>query len=188
MIPNRRLAVVAAPLLTQALDQSQVLGGAKVRLAGETMYQARTWIHTRRMVFNAEALSKGPNTRFVVTTRRDAPLLVYDWDVDRGESENWLKDLKNALEADRLSDHRFWANAFRLLMHAAAYWLLDTLRNWLIQAIGDAARIQLDTLRLRLIKIGARVRQLPSLLRLNLASTHSGELLWRGLAAHPRPS
>jgi hypothetical protein len=188
MIPNRRLAVVATPLLSQALDQSQALGRAKVRLAGETAYQARSWIHPRRVVFKAEALSKGPNTRFVVTTRRDDPLLVYDWYVDRGESENWLKDLKNALEADRLSDHRFWANAFRLLMHAAAYWLLDTLRSWLIQAIGDAARIQLDTLRLRFIKIGARMRELPSVLRLNLASSHPGELLWRGLVTHPRRS
>ena len=187
MIPNRRLAVVAAPLLTEALAQSKAQGGIKVRLAGETAYQARTWVHPRRVVYKAEALSKGPNTRFVVTTRDEDPLVVYDWYVDRGEPENWLKDLKNAVEADRLSDHRFWANAFRLLMHAAAYWLLDTLRNWLIQVVGDAARIQLDTLRLRLIKIGARVRQLPSILRLHLASSHPAEPLWQALSASPRP-
>lgn len=187
MIPNRRLAVVAAPLLTEALAQSKAQGGIKVRLAGETAYQARTWVHPRRVVYKAEALSKGPNTRFVVTTREEDPLVVYDWYVDRGEPENWLKDLKNAVEADRLSDHRFWANAFRLLMHAAAYWLLDTLRQWLIQVVGDAARIQLDTLRLRLIKIGARLRQLPSILRLHLASSHPGEPLWQALSASPRP-
>ncbi|HLZ22553.1 MAG TPA: IS1380 family transposase [Ktedonobacterales bacterium] len=184
MIPNRRLVVIAAPLLSQALAQSQAQGGSKVRLAGETAYQARTWIHPRRVVYKAEALGKGPNTRFVVTTRSEDPLVVYDWYVDRGEPENWIKDLKNALEADRLSDHRFWANAFRLLMHAAAYWLLDTLRRWLIQAIGDAARMQLDTLRIRLVKIGARVRELPSTLRLHLASSHPGQLLWEALLAH----
>ena len=122
MIPNRRLAVIAAPLLSQALAQSQAHGGSKVRLAGDTPYQARTWIHPRRVVFKAEALGKGPNTRFVVTSRTEEPLVVDDWYVDRGQPENWLKDLKNAVEADRLSDHRFWANAFRLLMHAAAYW------------------------------------------------------------------
>ena len=49
-----------------------------------------------------------------------------------GESENAIKDLKRACFADRLSDHRFWANQFRLLLHAAAYWLLDTLRRWLV--------------------------------------------------------
>jgi hypothetical protein len=186
MIPNRRLAVIAAPLLSKALAQSKASGGTKVRLAGETAYQARTWIHARRVVYKAEALSKGPNTRFVVTTRNEDPMVVYDWYVDRGEPENWLKDLKNAIEADRLSDHRFWANAFRLLMHAAAYWLLDTLRRWLIDAIGDAARMQLDTLRLRLIKIGARLRQLPRILRLHLASSHPGEPLWQALSASPR--
>jgi hypothetical protein len=55
--------------------------------------------------------------------------------------------------------------------------LLDTLRTWLIQAMGDAARKQLDTLRLRLIKIGACLRQLPRTLHLHLASTHQGEPL-----------
>jgi hypothetical protein len=184
MIPNRRLAVMAAPLLSQALAQSKAHAGSKVRLAGETAYQARTWIHPRRVVYKAEALRKGPNTRFVVTTRSEDPLVVYDWYVDRGEPENWLKDLKNAVEADRLSDHRFWANAFRLLLHAAAYWLLDTLRRWLIQVIGDAARMQLDTLRLRLVKIGARLRELPGALRLHLASSHPGQPLWDALVAY----
>jgi hypothetical protein len=188
LIPNRRLAVIAAPLLSQALAQSAAEGGAKVRLAGETAYQARTWPAPRRVVYKAEALAKGPNTRFVVTTRTEAPLQVYDWYVDRGQPENYVKDLKNALQADRLSDHRFWANAFRLLLHAAAYWLLDTLRRWLFQAIGDAARVQLDTLRLRLLKIGGRIRELPGRLRLQLASSHPGEPLWRALAAHRAPA
>ena len=67
------------------------------------------------------------------------PQALYDWYVDRGEPENWIKDLKNACFADRLSDHRFWANQFRLLLHAAAYWLLDTLRRWLMQRAGAAA-------------------------------------------------
>jgi len=188
MIPNRRLVVIAAPLLSQAMAQSQAQGGTKVRLAGETAYQARTWIHPRRVIYKAEALGKGPNTRFIVSTRSEDPLTVYNWYVDRGQPENWIKDLKNALEADRLSDHRFWANAFRLLMHAAAYWLLDTLRRWLIQVIGDAARMQLDTLRLRLVKIGARLRQLPGALRLHLASSHPGQQLWDALLAYRESS
>ena len=184
LIPNRRLTVIATPLLMQALAQSTAQGGTKVRLAGETAYQARTWPSARRVVYKAEALSQGPNTRFVVTTRSDEPLAVYDWYVDRGQPENYLKDLKHALQADRLSDHRFWANAFRLVLHAAAYWLLDTLRRWLVQQLGEVARIQLDTLRLRLLKIGGRVRQLPHRILLHLASSHPGEPLWRALAAH----
>ena len=184
LIPNRRLNVIAAPLLSQALAESAAQGGTKVRLAGETAYQARTWPRPRRVVYKAEALAKGPNTRFVLTSRTAPPLQVYNWYVDRGQPENYVKDLKNALQADRLSDHRFWANAFRLLLHAAAYWLLDTLRRWLIVRIGEAAHVQLDTLRLRLLKIGARVRELPTRIRLHLASSHPGEPLWHALAAH----
>ena len=184
LIPNPRLERLAAPLLEQARAQSVEQGGAKVRLAGETRYQADSWPHARRVVFKAEILLKGPNTRFVVTTRTDDPLAVYDHYVDRGDPENWIKDLKNALRADRLSDHRFWANAFRLLLHAAAYWLLDQLRRWLLAA--QAARLQLDTLRLRLIKIGGWVREstrftIPDVC-VHLSSHHPGLVLWFLLA------
>jgi hypothetical protein len=184
LVPNRRLVVLAAPLLAQALAESAAQGGTKVRLTAETSYQAKSWARPRRVVYKAEALAKGPNTRFVVTTRADAPLAVYDWYVDRGTPENWIKDFKNALQADHLHDHRFWANQFRLLLHVAAYWLLDTLRRWLIRRLGQAAQVQLDTLRLRLLKIGGRVRELPDRIRLHLASSHPGEPLWLALAAH----
>jgi hypothetical protein len=74
------------------------------------------------VVFKTEIMAKGPNVRFVVTSRTDEePLALYDWYVERGEAEGWVKDLKNACHADRLSCHRFWANQFRLLLHAAAY-------------------------------------------------------------------
>jgi hypothetical protein len=172
LIPNPTLERLAAPLLAEAQAQGAAQGGAQVRLA----------------VFKAEVLAKGPNTRFVVTTRPDDPLAVYDRYVDRGEPENWIKDLKVALRADRLSDHRFWANAFRLLLHAAAFWLLDQLRRWLVAA--NAARLQLDTLRLRVIKIGGWVRErtdfaLPDIC-LHLSSHHPGQPLWLLLARSTR--
>jgi DDE family transposase len=74
---------------------------------------------------------------------------------------------------------RFLANQFRLLLHAAAYWLLDTLRRKLVAA--GVRRMQLDTLRLRLVKIGGRVRQLVNKVRLYLASGHPGQRLWHQL-------
>ncbi len=184
LIPNPVLEARAAPLLAEARTQSTEQGGAKVRLADETRYQAGSWPVARRVVFKAEILEKGPNTRFVVTTRADAPLALYDWYVDRGEAENWIKDFKNALAADRLSDHRFWANAFRLLLHAAAYWLLDQLRRWLLSA--QAPRLQFDTLRLRVIKIGGWVREstrfaIPDVC-VHLSNHHPGLSLWLLLA------
>jgi hypothetical protein len=125
-------------------------------------------------------LEKGTNTRFVVSSRSDEPQRLYDWYVRRGESENRIKDFKVALKADRLSCHRFLANQFRLLLHAAAYWLLDTLRRKLVAA--GIERMQLDTLRLSLIKIGGRVRQLLTKVRLYLASGHPGGRLWHALS------
>jgi hypothetical protein len=181
LVPNPRLAAIAAPLLAAAQAESAAQAGAKVRLAAETRYQAGSWERERRVVYKAEALAKGPNTRFVVTTRSAAPLALYDWYVDRGAPELWIKDFKRACFADRLSDHRFLANQFRLLLHAAAYWLLDTLRRWLSRV--GVARLQLDTLRLRLLKIGGRVRQYLTHVRLALASSHPGEPLWLLLAA-----
>jgi hypothetical protein len=180
LIPNAVLERRAAPLLAEAAAQSAAEGGAKVRLAEATAYQAESWPAPRRVVFKAEILVKGPNTRFVVTTRPDDPLALYDWYVDRGEAENWIKDFKNALAADRLSDHRFWANAFRLLLHAAAYWLLDQLRRWSLAA--QAAPLQLDTFRLRVIKIGGWVRERSDIgiphVCVHLSSYHPGRALW----------
>ncbi len=186
LIPNPRLEALAAPLLGEAqrqLKEQQTTGAAKVRLAGETSYQADGWPAARRVVYKAEALAKGPNTRFVVTTRKDPPLALYDFYVDRGESEQWIEDFKCACFGRRLSCHRFVPNQFRLLLHAAAYWLLDTLRRWLARA--GVPRLELDTLRLRLLKIGGRVRELLTRVRLHLAASHPAEPLWRALATRP---
>jgi hypothetical protein len=184
LVTNPRLTALAASLIAEAQRQRAEAGGAKVRLVGETVYQAESWDHPRRVVIKAEALPKGPNTRFVVTTRPDPPEALYDWYVARGDGENAIKDLKVACVADRLSDHRFWPNQFRLLLHAAAYWLLDTLRRWLRTM--RVERMQLDTLRLRLLKIGGRVYQRRDRVRLRLASSHPGQPLWDHLAAYHR--
>jgi hypothetical protein len=180
LAPNARVERLAAPLLAEAQARHVAADGAKVRLLDETPYRAGSWPHERRVIIKAEALVKGPNTRFVVTTRTDPPEALYAWYTERGEAENWIKDLKAACFADRLSCHRFLANQVRLLLHGAAYWLLDTVRRWLVAA--GSERMQLDTLRLRLIKIGGRVRQLATRVHLRLASSHPGEPLWHCLA------
>ncbi len=185
LIPNSRLEKVAAPLLARAQAQ-RAATGEKARLMDETLYQAASWSHPRRVVYKAETLDDGPNTRFVVTTRTDPPAALYEWYVDRGVMELWIKDDKRACIADRLSDCRFWANQFRLILHAAAYCLLDTLRRWLCAQ--GYPPLQLDTLRLRLLKVGARVRELTTRVRLHLASSHPSQHLWDLLTAalHPR--
>ena len=181
--PNSRLADLAAPLLGEAQERyAETL--EKVRIGGEEYYAAGSWPHERRVVYKVEVLPKGTNTRFVVTTRTEDPLTLYDWYVQRGDHpELCIKDFKDACFADRLSDHTFWANQFRLLLHMAAYWLLDTIRRWLVEL--RTPPMQLDTLRLRLIKIGGWVRRCLDGLRLHLASSHPGEPLWHLLASQP---
>ncbi len=182
LIPNPRLEAVAAPLLAEA-QRNRSTPGPRRWAGGRGALPGGQLATRARVVYKAEALVEGPNTRFVVTTRTAPPLAVYDWYVDRGEPELWIKDLKRACFADRLSCHRFAANQFRLLLHAAAYWLLDTLRRWLCQL--GVARLQLDTVRLRLLKIGGRVQEWLTRVRLHLASSHPSEPLWRLLATRP---
>jgi hypothetical protein len=185
LISNPRLEALAQDLLEQAKRQSEAKAQEeKVRLVSDGSYQALSWERSRRVIYKAEVLEKGTNTRFVVTSRSDEPERLYNWYVRRGESENRIKDFKVALKADRLSCHSFFANQFRLLLHAAAYWLLDTLRRKLV-GVG-IERMQLDTLRLSLIKIGGRVRQLLTKVRLHLASGHPGERLWHALSPATR--
>lgn len=180
---NDRLKALAAELLAQAKAEFATTG-EKVRLLGEDGYAAGTWNRERRVVYKAEWLKKGPNTRFVVTTRDDPPDVLYDWYIQRGGGpELWIKDLKGGCFVDRLSDHTFLANQFRLVLHVAVYWLLTTVRRWLQRL--HVARMQLDTLRLWLLKIGGWVQRYLGGIRLHLASSHPGEPLWHLLAAQP---
>src|SRR5271154_4863071 len=102
------------------------------RLFTGFQYQAGTWSRARYVVAKAEANTQGTNRRFVVTNRPGAELFpegTYDEYVERGDSENRNKEIKCGMEMDRLSDHRFMANLFRLYLHALALNLLVRLRR-----------------------------------------------------------
>lgn len=95
-------------------------------------YRAGSWPTCRSVVVKAEANAQGTNRRFVVTNRAGASRYLeatYDEYVMRGESENRNKEFKCGMAMDRLSDHRFVANYFRLYLHAAALNLLVRLRQ-----------------------------------------------------------
>jgi len=101
-------------------------------------YQAGTWPQPRWVVAKAEANDRGTNRRFVVTNRPGAVVLpepAYDEYAARGESENRNKEFKCDLAMDRLSDHRFVANYFRLYLHAAAMNLLVRLRRFIAEPL-----------------------------------------------------
>jgi hypothetical protein len=105
-------------------------------------YQAGTWPRVRFVVAKAEANDRGTNRRFVVTNRPGAaplPEPTYDEYAARGESENRNKEFKCDLSMDRLSDHRFVANYFRLYLHAAAMNLLVRLRRFIAEPVPSPA-------------------------------------------------
>jgi hypothetical protein len=180
---NPRLEAMAASLAAQATER-RAETGEKVRLFSDGPYQADSWERERRVIIKPEALEKGLNLRFVVTSREDEPEALYTWYTRRGDRpELCIKDLKDGCFADRLSCHRFFANQLRLLLFSAAYWLLDTIRRWLAQL--QVPHVQLGTLRLRLIKIGGWVRQHLDRVTLHLASSHPGEPIWCLLATRP---
>jgi hypothetical protein len=102
------------------------------RLFTALAYQTGSWSAPRWTIVKCEAHAQGTNRRAVVTNRPGARVLpqgAYDEYADRGESENRNKELKCELKADRLSDHRYLANAFRMTMHTLAYNLLVRLRQ-----------------------------------------------------------
>lgn len=114
LISNPRLETLAEPLLEKAQRESEELDGRKVRLVSDAPYRAESWDRSRRVLYKAQVLEKGTNTRFVVTSRTGEPKELYDWYVrEAGRSGRVDKGLsKRALKADRLSCCRFWANQF----------------------------------------------------------------------------
>jgi hypothetical protein len=103
---------------------------------------------------------QGVNTRFVVTDMEHARTQVVYRHLycARGQMENEIKDHKLYLKSDRTSCHRFEANQLRLLLHSAAYVLLDTLRREVLRTT-QWASATMETIQLRLLKLGARVQE-----------------------------
>jgi hypothetical protein len=128
---NARLKKLSDPLLEEAVRRFEGTGQPQ-RLFCAFWYQAKSWPAQRWVIIKCEANSKGTNRRAVITNRPGAfvlPGATYDEYADRGESENRNKELKCGLQADRLSDHRYFANLFRLYLHTAAYNLLVRMRR-----------------------------------------------------------
>jgi hypothetical protein len=112
--------------------QSELPPPGTRRLLDGFWYRAKSWPRPRWIIVKAEANAQGSNRRFVVSNRPGGQVLPeagYDDYTQRGESENRNKEFKRGLAMDRLSDHRFVANFFRLYLHAAALNLLVRMRR-----------------------------------------------------------
>lgn len=128
---NARLSEAAKDQMALAKKKFEETG-EKQRIFDVFQYRAESWDRSRTVIAKSEYNALGPNQRFVVTNRPGAlinPEAIYDEYAMRGDSENRNKEIKNGLGMDRLSDCRFKANFFRLLMSLLAHNLLVQMKN-----------------------------------------------------------
>ena len=159
MAKNAVLKRKAKPAMRRARKLSRRSGQTE-HVYSDARYAARSWPRERRVIIKAEVVrteGKEPkdNPRFVITNMQQSPKWIYEQIYcHRGEVENRIKELHD-LQIDRTSCSDFWANQLRVLLTAAAYVLMQELR---LRARGtNCARVQVWTLRERLLKLGARV-------------------------------
>jgi hypothetical protein len=124
----------------------------------EFLYQSETWDHPRHVI--ASTFQRGTETirqHFVVTNIPIAEEQLYTWYCHRAEGiENRIKEWKGHIAADRTSCHGYYANHFRLFLHAAAYTLCKELHRRLART--DLATATIETLRLHLLKVACRIK------------------------------
>jgi len=155
------------------------------RLFDEYEYQAGTWDYARNIIVKAERLPDGnnrcgkDNTRSIVTNMLGTPQYLYE-DVycARGEMENRIKEQQLMLFADRTSCHDFHANRFRLFLSSCAYVLMETIRRTAL--CGTAmAKAQCDTIRLKLFKVAAVVKESARRILFSLPNCFPAQGLWQ---------
>jgi hypothetical protein len=179
---NTALERQARDWIERAARQFAATGQAQ-RLFGSFAYAAGSWDRRRRVIVKAEHTAQGANPRFVVVNVPGDPQELYE-DVycGRGEAENRIKEQQLDLFADRTSCHRFLANQFRLLLSSAAYVLVQALRREALAGT-ELARAQVGTIRLKLLKVAARVVVSARRVMFHLSSSYPGRELFRAVLA-----
>jgi len=178
---NNRLIELSRPMIQEAQRIYQRTN-EKQRLFGEISYAADTWSRKRRVIVKAEVNSKGQNPRYVVTNIDGDPKQLYD-DLycARGDMENRIKEQQLYLFADRTSCMNWLPNQLRLLLSSLAYTLLEAIRR-LGLAGTEMAKARCDTIRLKLLKIGAVVIRNTRRVRLLLSSAYPCQRLFFKIA------
>jgi len=175
---NTRLQALLHPLMTQAAAEYQQTQ-QKARLFTDLEYAAGSWDKMRRVIAKAEHTAQGSNPRFVVTNLAGDAQALYDQVYcARGEMENRIKEQQLGLFADRTSCRRWWANQFRLLLSSCAYVLVEAIRR-LGLAGTELARAQVQTIRLKLLKIGTVILRNTRRIRLLFSSAYPHQALFQ---------
>jgi hypothetical protein len=177
---NSRLQKIVGKQMHEAKTEHEKTGKA-ARVFTEFGYKTKkSWPHERRVVAKCEYLDKGENPRFVVTSltpEKWAPRELYEkLYCARGEMENRIKE-QMSLFAYRLSTEEMKGNQLRLYLSALAYTLVEALRRLALKGT-EWAQAQVDTIRLKLFKIGAVVKISARRVLLELSSTYPWKHLY----------
>jgi len=180
---NDVLADMVRPMADALCVERAEQGAEKRRSWTMLRYGAKSWQRQRRVVARIEATKLGLDVRYVVTSLEGSAKHVYETVYcGRGQAENFIKLHKAQLASDRTSCREPRANQMRLILHTAAYWLLLTLRAAAPKR-SSWRTAEFTTLRLRLIKIAARVVEGAARIRLWLPTACPDAAIFRLLAA-----
>jgi hypothetical protein len=188
---NARLQRALGEELAQARALSEQSGQA-ARAFKDFVYRTKkSWSRQRRVIGKAEHLVQGANPRFVVTSlpseERDAQTLYEKLYCARGEMENRIKEQQLCLFADRTSTHHLSSNQVRLWFSSVAYVLLNALRR-LGLANTELSQARCDTIRTKLLKIGAQVKVTVRRVWVHLASSYPYAALFTQIVGQLRAS
>ena len=190
---NRRILDEITAELAQAEGEHQQTGKPARRFKNFTYSTLDSWSRSRRVIGKAEHLDKGANPRFIVSslnaTEVDGNTLYERVYCARGEMENRIKECQLDLFADRTSTATMAANQLRLWFSSFAYVLLSALRRIALPDT-ELAQATCGSIRLKLLKLGARVTVSVRRIKIAIASAcpHQAEfvLAHARLRAPPR--
>jgi hypothetical protein len=186
-------ALRAEPAIVAAADACAVRRAERqapvLRSYAEARYGAKSWNRQRRVVARIEASTLGMDIRYVVTSlAQGSAEHIYDTlYCARGQAENLIKRHKSQLASDRTSCRSANANQMRLILHTAAYWLMWRVQQAIPRTLA-LATAEFVTLRLRLLKVAARVIESASRIRVAFASACPDANIFRALATGLRPA
>lgn len=186
-VPANAVLKARTERVANAVRHQHVSQGTKYQHFIDFPYQAGSWEAPQRCIAKVESTGKGLNVRYIVSNLPDkTPREIYfDVYVQRGEaSENRIKEVKTMCYADRLSNHNYWANFLRLLVSCLAYELFLLLKQAIRQTtVTSAYRWQVDTIRSRLLKVGATIRKTKRRIYYRLSKAFVRQGLFRQLIA-----
>jgi len=168
---NKRLEKLLSPTLDKA-QQAFNASQEKQKKFTDFMYSAGSWKRERRIIGKAEVTPQGTNPRFIVTNLEGESQQLYEEVYcARGNMENRIKEVQLDLFSGRTSCHQWWPNQLRLLFSSLAYLLLERLRVLTLQGT-ELMAAQAQSIRLKILKIGAVILKNTRRIRLMLSSLY----------------